>query len=209
MNQLSSDLNGTQSFHSKLNYFAGNIRGTGQYWKSQRNQFHVTATYHSYMEDTEANFFHTTSMAEFHDPFLRNVLSKYVATVEKDPTKAQAILESDALFANAVGAYKQGVTHYFACKIETWISSFLFPILDLVYIMLRYEFAKSGGAIHGHSIGGTKSPLDEAIASALERWAATVHQAPLNLDSYLAQMRAAAGGQMLILSKNSAMLLNR
>jgi hypothetical protein len=138
-----------------LNYYAGNVRGTDQYWAGKRNEFKATAQYHSHVNNQEVRAFHTGSMAEYHDPFLRRVLGKYVAKVESEAAGV-AVVENDTDFHKAVSNYKQVVTHYFACKTETLMAIFLAPVIGLTDIMLRYEFSKSRGAIHFHGFGFTK-----------------------------------------------------
>jgi hypothetical protein len=169
---------------SKLNYYAGNVRGTDQFWKAKLLDFRATAQYHSHINGTEANFFHTTSMAEYHDPFLRRAISKYVGVITNSEA-GQAILCNQQAFVKAVSTYKQFVTHYFVCKMETWLSTFLDPVLNIEFIMWRNEFAKSRGAIHTHSIGGSRSEGDAEISSALDEWAASVHQASQNIKTHM------------------------
>jgi hypothetical protein len=158
-----------------------------QFWKAKFLDFHATAQYHSHsINGTEANFFHTACMAEYHDPFLRRAaISKYVGVIA-DSDAGQAILSNHQAFVKSVSTYRQFVTHCFVCKMETWLSTFLDPVLNIDFIMWRDEFAQSRGAIHTHSVGGSWSEGDAEISSALDEWAAcSVHQASKNIESHM------------------------
>jgi hypothetical protein len=67
-----------------LNYYAGNVRGTDQYWAGKRNEFKATGFYQSYVNDKEIRCFRTGRMAEYLDLCLRNALGRYVAKVESE-----------------------------------------------------------------------------------------------------------------------------
>lgn len=167
-----------------LNYFAGNVRGTDQYWNGVLKSFQATAHYQSYVKAKEMNVFHTGSLAEYHDPFLRELLSKYVATIDSQAA-GQQVIDDDATFQNAVRDYKHVVTHFFACKTETWISNFLVPVIGLQAFSLVYEFAKSRGAIHFHGCGYATSEFTNAIDKIIASWGGSVYAAMKNLDEYI------------------------
>ena len=94
---------------SKVNFYVGNVRGTDQYWASKRNEFQATAFFHNYYEQQDGDdpdgdktvplrMFHTLSIAEYHVPALRRLLSRY-ATVVESPEVGEAILSDDAAAA--------------------------------------------------------------------------------------------------------------
>ena len=136
------------------------------------------------MNNLEASFFHTGSIAEYHDPFLRQLLAKYVRLVESE-ADGDRVLSEDDKFREAVSKYKQIVTHYFACKTETWFASVLGPVLGLVDALWRYEFAKTRGAIHFHSILTTMSGIDSKLSKAMAVAAREIYDAVLALEASL------------------------
>jgi len=72
--------------------------------------------------------------------------------------------------------YKQVVTHYFACKSETWLANFLTPVYGLEHNLCVYENAKGRGAIHAHNASTTKSKIDKLLNAALTKWAQEISQ---------------------------------
>jgi hypothetical protein len=169
-----------------LNNYAANIKGTDQYWGSVLRKWQATSLFLSYVHDLEPTVFWTGSIAEYHDPFLRRLLSKYVGLVECYEEGVQ-MLSDDEKFRRAVSRYKQVVTHYFACKTETWFSSFLSEVVGLQHANWRYEFAKSRGAIHVHSILTTKSIIDNKLSAAIASAGTKVRIAVEKLNEDLQQ----------------------
>lgn len=167
-----------------LNYHAGNVRGTDQYWGNVLRQWQATALFHSIINDREATYFHSGSIAENHDPLLRRLLSQYVSRVESQEAGARVLVDDKAFFL-AANRYKQVVTHYFACKTETWFATFLVPVLLLLDYMRANEFAKSRGAIHFHSVLYTASKQDASLNAVLHHLAMTMHEALQELNDFL------------------------
>jgi hypothetical protein len=98
---------------AKIHNYAANVKGTDQYYNKVRRQFTATAFHSHYVDKIPARLFHTGSMAEFHDPFLRLLMSKYVSCVE-GAVEGERVWEDDREYMNAMYAYKTVVTHYFA-----------------------------------------------------------------------------------------------
>jgi hypothetical protein len=48
-----------------LNYGAGNVRGTSQYWGNANRQLKATAFYHEYVNQLQMRYFHTQSNLSF------------------------------------------------------------------------------------------------------------------------------------------------
>jgi Ser-tRNA(Ala) deacylase AlaX len=90
-------------------------------------------------------------MAEYHDPFLRRVLSKYVTKVVSPDAGAQ-VFDDDKAFHEAVGKYKQVVTHYFQCRAQTRVLSLSAPVWGLIDWKMSTEWAKGRGAAHVHML---------------------------------------------------------
>lgn len=180
----SASSSGLTKLKRDLNYHAGNIPGTDQYWGSILRKWQNTALFHSIVNDREATYFHSGSIAENHDPFLRRVLSQYVSKVQS-PEQGQRILEDDQAFFLATSKYKQVVTHYFCCKSETWFATVLGPVLGVVDYMKTNEFAKSRGAIHFHSVIYSDSPQDTKLNEALHGMAMRLHGVLQDLEGFL------------------------
>jgi hypothetical protein len=179
------DSKGKMKFLKALNFSVGSIRGTDQYWGARQREFIAINHFLSYTEDKEPHVFHTESLAEYHDPFLRRILSKYVTKVESEE-EGRAILESDLAFYIAVGNYKTVVTQYFCCKQETWLSDFLTPVYGVVHNTGAREFAKGRGAIHYHGLGVTNNTkMDATLDESLTSWAMTLNDAIKTLDEFI------------------------
>jgi hypothetical protein len=107
---LSNDDGGVRPRLERLvNYAAGNVRSTDQYWASTLRKFEATSLFQSHIMGRESTIFHTLSMAKYHDPFLRRLLSKYVTKVVSPNAGAQ-VFDDDKAFHEAVSKYKQVVT---------------------------------------------------------------------------------------------------
>jgi hypothetical protein len=63
------------------------------------------------------------------------------------------VFDDDKAFHEAVSKYKQVVTHYFQCRVETWVSSFLALVLHLIDLKMSTEWAK-GRQFGAHTSGG-------------------------------------------------------
>jgi hypothetical protein len=162
---------GQRKIRSRLQHFAGNVRGTDQYWSSVLSSFLATFFYHSYVNDQEANLFHTVSRSEFHD-----------AMVEGHEEAATKILTEDLPFHRAAHNYKQVVTHFFKCILETWIVSYLRPVLGLKNICRSIEFGTTRDSIHAHLLGIIESTAREWVDKLLATYATQVSEAVTKLD---------------------------
>ena len=182
-----------KNLFTRLHQYSSNIVGTDPYWKSTRFSYKATTFFKSYIHKQELSLFHTGSIAEFHEPWLRFLLSKYISMIEhpnisKDhPTE---ILTDDKVLMKYVQCYKNIVTMYFAVKMEIWMALFMKPVHGVEGGLLSYEFAASRGAIHYHCILYTRNPpleqyhghsADDVISSALNTYAQLVSTATSTL----------------------------
>ena len=149
--KLRSDKGAKRDIAAKVHHYAANVSGTDQYYNKLRRQFTATAFHSHYADGKPARLFHTGSMAEFHDPFLKLLLIKYVAAVEGESVASQMV-DDKQKYVEKMYQYKTVVTHYFAFRTETWFNTFISNVYGVTDYMLNYEFAKSRGAIHFHSI---------------------------------------------------------
>ena len=178
---------GHRDIRRKIQYYAGNVRSTDQYWMAVKNDFLATALYHSFVRDCETRIFHSGSHSEFHDPHLRRVLAKYAAKVQGNPGVYDTIMEESTAFHKAIHRYKTVVTHFLVCKMETWILQVLSPVLGLDHCRATIEFGSTRGSCHFHLIGNvlpddTSQAIDDAIAD----WAMAMNDAVVALDTAIA-----------------------
>ena len=64
--------------------FAFNVPETKPYWISKRHEFKSTSFFHSYINKMHPTIFHTGSIAEYHDSWLRILLSQYVSCIDSN-----------------------------------------------------------------------------------------------------------------------------
>ena len=93
-----------------------------------------------YKKKLPMRLFLTSSLAEYHDPFLRRLLSKY-AYATRSKEDAKALLSDDSFFHDMVKNAKHVVTHYFAFKQEAWMREVISPIYDIDHCTESKEFA--------------------------------------------------------------------
>ena len=58
--------------------FASNVPVTKPYWVNKRYEIKNTSFFYSYSCKMHPTFFHTGSIVEYHDSWLRIILSQYV-----------------------------------------------------------------------------------------------------------------------------------
>ena len=122
---------GRKNLFTRLHQYSSNIVGTDPYWKSTRFSYKATTFFKSYIHKQELSLFHTGSIAEFHEPWLQSLLSKYVAMIEHPNISEDhptLILTDDQVLMKYVQRYKNIVTMYFAVKMEVWMALFMMPV---------------------------------------------------------------------------------
>ena len=133
------------------------------------------------MHNLSISIFHTGSLAEYHDPFLRCLLSRYVGFIEST-TNGNHVEDDGPFFREKMQQYKQLVTHFFAAKTEIWFDTFLVYIFGLREFDLRFEFAKSRGAIHFHALLYCLGKGYDDLDDVLDEFATMMHNLISNLD---------------------------
>jgi hypothetical protein len=68
------------------------------------------------------------------------------------PDAGAQVFDDDKAFHEAVGKYKQVVTHYFQCRAQTRVSSLSAPVRGLIDWKTSTEWAKGRGAAHVHML---------------------------------------------------------
>jgi hypothetical protein len=168
-------------YHENLQHASGNVRGTDQYWKAVRNKFKAAIFYLQYVKKKEMRYFITGSQAEFHDPFLRRLLSKYVTSVE-GTEEGLLVLSSQDHWFKAITDYKHIVTHFYAFKNEQWYAHFLKHTLGVMDYQGRLEFTKARGAIHGHGSASSDTIFDNAMDKVLSDLALQMYETAMLLE---------------------------
>ena len=135
-------------------------------------------------------YFHTGSMAEYHEYHLRCILATYVsaltnASVVDSAAAARNIMTDDRAFVDAVQRYKHVVTHYFASKTEIWMALYMKPVFGVVGGSLANEFAPSRGCIHFHSVLQAEHSSLKVCKEALAKYSSDVYKAMKKLDTYV------------------------
>jgi hypothetical protein len=184
-----------RKLEESINYAAGNVKGTDQYNKKLLGEYQATAFYHNYSNDSDMRYFLTGSQAEFSDPYLRRLLSKYVAIVVSQE-EGQRVLEDDTVFFKAVGNYKNVVTHFFAYKQECWLNTILHNCFGIEDYFGIYEFAKGRGAIHTHGSGFANTDVDKEIDEFLAQYAIGVFCIAEEVEEFIAQRYTKASGEV-------------
>ena len=161
---------------ARAHTYTSNVPGTKSYWESQFHSFRATSVHRSHIEKDAPAFFHTGSIAEYHDYGLRMLLQKYVNCLSNpnpllDGNKIQ---NDDKVFALAVQTYKQVVTHYLAAKMEIWMTKFMASVYGVTGGNIAIEFAKSRGAIHYHSVLYSRHRAMSQCSDALLACATTI-----------------------------------
>ena len=132
--------------------------------------------------------FHTGSLAEYHEYSLRVLLSKYTAKLTSlPPDYSDMILVDDATFNDAVQKYKHVVTHYLAAKMEIWMALFMKPVYNVDGGLLTFEFAKTRGAIHFHSLltQSKNTPLLKKMPPVLKELASEINDGMQEMNDWI------------------------
>ena len=165
---------------------SSNIPGTTPYWHTTRYEMKAIHFYNSYINDEHLSIFHTGSLAEYHEPALRQMLYNYTRKLDnKTEEEAREILDDDRTFFLAIQKYKNIVTHYLASKMEIWFGTFFCVLFDVKNISLTFEFAKTRGAIHFHSLLGSKGEFVKFLQAVLKELALSIHYALQTVNQWI------------------------
>ena len=101
--------------------------------------------------------FHTGSIADYYDSWLRIILSRYVSCIDGNSNAdGQLVLNNNSHFTSAVQKYKYVVTYFLASKMEISYNIVMKNIHNVEDAMITKEFTSSRGAIHYHSLNYTE-----------------------------------------------------
>ena len=132
---------------------SSNMVGSKGYMQSQYHEMKAINFCADYMHKRNYNLFHTLSQAEFHEYPLRRALSSYISNLDIDTNLHRTMMDDDAKFALAVQSYPQVVTHFFAAKVELWLTLVMKPLCGVSDVGGAFENAGGRGAIHTHLLG--------------------------------------------------------
>ena len=81
--------------------------------------------------------FHTDSIAEYHNSWLRIRLSRYISYIDgNSDADEQSVLNNNSHFTSAVQKYKHVITHFLASKMEIWYNIVMKNIHNVVDDMI-------------------------------------------------------------------------
>ena len=145
-------------FHKIQTHVAG-VKGTPEYWSKQRAAASSFVRELYYNEQNTAYAFHTGSCAEYHTRSLHRLLQRVCTLEARSPAEKRAaeILLGDSPEATkalhaALNTHAHIVTTWFTMRTELWFNIVLREGLGITDYWVRYEFAKSRGAIHFHAL---------------------------------------------------------
>jgi hypothetical protein len=170
----------------KAHIHTASVAGTRKYWQKIYTKYQAITHWHSYIHERELTSFHTGSLAEYHDYFLRQLLCKYKRSLSGSvDADCDLILTNDTAFTKAVNDYKHVCSHFLAMKMELWYAHFLKPVYGISHANVTFEFAKSRGVIHYHSPQFTEAEYNAPISEAMRRTQDAVVSAGEQLDAKL------------------------
>ena len=103
----------------KLFFFASNVPGTKPYWVSKQHKFESKSFFHSYINKMHPTIFHTGSIVEYHDSWLRILVYQYVSRIDGNTKDdGDLVLNDDTYFQSTVQEYKYIVTNFLASKMK-------------------------------------------------------------------------------------------
>ena len=134
----------------------------------------------------EVSLFLTGSLVEFHEQALPYLLHQYTSKLNGlSDGYSHAILSDDSVFIDAVQKYKTIVTHYLAAKMEIWMGLFMKPVYGVDGGQLVFEFAKSRGAIHFHSLLTAKHKVFDDNATYLQDLSEKMHYTMEEVNEFI------------------------
>ena len=72
-----------------------NVTGTDAYWTSSRFEMKADIFYRFYIEEDNISLFHTGSLAEYHEPHMGSLISKYTIQIDGLPDRYSELFMKD------------------------------------------------------------------------------------------------------------------
>ena len=109
-------------------------------------------------------FFHTGSIAEYYDSWLRIILSQYVSCIDGNlKVDGDLVLINNTHFQSTVQKYKHVVTNFLTSKMEIWYNIVMKNVHNVVSTMIIKKLTSFRGAIHYHTLNYTDQSTSEEI----------------------------------------------
>ena len=136
-----------------LRYFARNIKGSDNFWRSKTEDLKHWINHHIARGNGPPTFFITLSCAENWWPDLKRLLAQLEENAKNYP-RAEAIKSGCKIFvANAARRYPLYVNEFFMKRAKSYMATVVKKALGIEHYWGRVEFAPGWGAIHLHIIG--------------------------------------------------------
>ena len=164
MKELWSNDEDRKKLQRKIFTFVSNVPGTNPYWVSKKDEFKSTLFFHSCISKMHPTIFHTGSIAEYYDSWLRILLCQYVSCIDGDKKDdGELILNNNTHFQTAVQKYKHVVTNFLASKMKIWYNIVMKHVHNVVSTLAKKDFASSRRDVHYHSLNYTDQSTSEEI----------------------------------------------
>ncbi|XP_066920336.1 uncharacterized protein [Clytia hemisphaerica] len=158
--------NQDEAIPRKFLSFSANLIDTAPYWRERKHELDSFCFFMLKEHQVYPTYFDTSSCAEHHWIPLHNILIKYLSQITGDlEADLQVKFKSDSKFRHQVLLQNQHiVTSYFDARHHNYINTVLKELFQYEEFWSRYEFAKSRGQIHSHSLFFSKQHYDKVKA---------------------------------------------
>ena len=86
----------TADIIKKAHIHVSNVPRTDSYWTSSRFEMKAAIFYRSYIEEDEISLFQTRSLAEYHEPHMGSLISKYTIQIDGLPDRYSELFMKDS-----------------------------------------------------------------------------------------------------------------
>ena len=146
--------NEDESVPRKILSVAANLPNTDPYWREKKKELDALTFFQRKEYGDLPAYFDTNSCAEFHwKPLLELLIKYYVNCTNEDENEVRNKLTTDFKFRRELILNNLHiVTSYFDVRTINYFSTVVKQLFQYNDVWWRYEFAKSRGEIHSHSI---------------------------------------------------------
>ena len=159
-----SGLAAARRMASKITSWSSSITGSAPYWWARKKDVDRLVQEKLFYDNQLPILFHTGSMAEYHWPDLHQLLYQALKSWGRDEeanvVKRAMDGDESANLHPILNRYPVILNQFFVLRTDAWFQLVLKEGLGIKDYWRRYEFAKSRGAIHFHSILWLKESSD-------------------------------------------------
>jgi hypothetical protein len=137
--------NGNTQWIEKISFFANNIKGSSNYWRSRCNEVYTWISYHVSKGRGPPNFFMTFSCAEYWWEELQTLIIDRFQCCGLEPPEI-----TDLTKVRLINEFTIITQEFFEKKMDHWLQTVGKTIFKIDHYWLRFEFAFSRGQIHAH-----------------------------------------------------------